>query len=126
MTSCSHVSRSFFESKPLETHFAGRDVLGILVTGFEKELNLPSVLSGKASATNPNTSGFLISPLNSIIEERVGELTKLGLSAVLAERMIGSLSNLVVETKWLTAPGAERGRGTHNLRMGLLIVPFGV
>ena len=42
-----------FEIEELERHPAGRAVLAILETGFER-CKLASVLSGKASASNPN------------------------------------------------------------------------
>ena len=59
----------------------GIDVLAILPTGFRKSLIYQVFFLGKQSS-NPNASVLVISPLNSIVEEQVEELTKLGLPAI--------------------------------------------
>ena len=65
----------------LQSLLAGDDVLAILPTGFGKSFIYQVFCLAKQSS-NPNASVLVISPLNSIVEEQVGELTKLGLPAV--------------------------------------------
>ena len=83
-----------FEMEALETHLAGCDLLAIQATVFKKSLIYQvHVLSGKAFASNPNASGLVISPLNSIIEEQVSELIELGLSAVHSKDWTKTMQN---------------------------------
>ena len=65
----------------LQSLLAGDDVLSILPTGFGKSFIYQVFCLAKQSS-NPNASVLVILPLNSIVEEQVGELTKLGLPAV--------------------------------------------
>ena len=65
----------------LQSLLAGDDVLAILPTGFGKSFIYQVFCLAKQSS-NPNASVLVISPLNSIVEEQVRELTKLGLPAI--------------------------------------------
>ena len=65
----------------LQSLLADDDVLAILPTGFGKSF-IYQVLCLAKQSSNPNASVLVISPLNSIVDEQVGKLTKLGLPAV--------------------------------------------
>lgn len=65
-----------------KSKLAGVDVLMILPTGFGKGLIYQVFCMAKQSS-NSNASFLVISPLNNIVEEKVGELTKLGLNSSL-------------------------------------------
>ena len=62
------------QKQAVEALLAGQDVLSILPTGFGKSLIYEVFCMAKLSS-NGNTSVLVISPLDSIIEERVNELT---------------------------------------------------
>ena len=57
---------------------AGKDVLAILLTGFGKSL----IYQVYCHAQTSTESVLVISPLNSIVEEHVNEMTELGIPAV--------------------------------------------
>ena len=64
----------------LEALLAGCDVLAILPTGFGKRL-IYQVFCQAKLCSNPKASIFVISPLNSVVNEQVNELAELGFPA---------------------------------------------
>ena len=65
----------------LQSLLASVDVLAILPTGFRKSL-IYQVFGLAKQSSNQTTSIRVISPLNSIVQKQIRELTKLGLPVV--------------------------------------------